>query len=107
MNEVTIQVELDGTEFDITFSYEHSYQPAKLSGAWEDCYPEEEEFEWEIIEQPYWLNAIESWELLEIDEDVFWDAAMNDIASCKQDYGDYLYDQMRDDLIMDDRFTRS
>ncbi len=99
MNEVTIQVELDGTEFDITFSYEHSYQPAKLSGAWEDCYPEEEDFLFTIEDIPSWLNAIESWELYEVHEEVFWDAAMNDIASCRADYGDYLFDQMRDERL--------
>ena len=100
MNEVTIQVELDGTEFDITFDYEYYHRPAKLSGAWENCNPEEEEFSFSIIELPLWLNSVEAWELYELDECVFWDAAMEDIASCKADYGDYLYDQMRDERVL-------
>jgi len=96
MNSTTITVELDGVEFNIEFEYDYLWTPARTVGRPEDCYPSESDFSWEIIDQPSWLNAIESWELEYLDEDVFYYAAMDDIQSMKADYGDFLYDQMRD-----------
>jgi len=99
MSSTTITIELDGTEFDIEFKYEHFYSAARLFGAPEDCCPEEEEFEWVLVGTPPYLNAIESWELDEIGEEVFFEAAMANIESRKQDYGDYLYDVWKDEQL--------
>lgn len=37
-------------EYDFTalVTYSYYYEPAKLDGPWEDCYPEDESFEYEI-----------------------------------------------------------
>ncbi len=99
MNTVSIWVELEGTEVEIQFNYTYSYQAAKLSGPWDESYPESEDFEFEVIEPTFWLNALEQWELNDIPEEVFFEAAMEDIASDKADYADYKYDEYRDSLM--------
>jgi len=101
MNNTSIYIELDGVEFEIEFEYSYYYQPAKLYGPWEDSHPEEEDFMLSVSLPSYWLNSIESWELNEIGEDVFWDAAMEDIDLSKLDVGG-MWDNERDYLIDED-----
>ena len=97
-NTTSIWIELDGVEFCIEFEYSYYYHPAKLSGPWEDSYPEEEEFEFEITGKTIWLNAIESWELFHYNEDMFYEAAMEDIKGIEPDYNP-MWDNERDYLI--------
>lgn len=72
-------VELDGTEIELSFKYQYYYQSAFTTGRPEDCYPEEEDFEYEVFEPDYWLNAIEQWELDNIGQDKFYDLAIEDM----------------------------
>jgi len=98
MNNTSVYIELDGVEFEIEFEYSYYYQPAKLSGPWEESHPEEGEFTYEVFTPTYWLNATEAWEFMEIDEEVFWDAALNDAWGIEGDY-DPMWDNERDYLI--------
>jgi len=98
MNNTSIYIELDGVEFEIEFEYSYYYQPAKLFAAPEDCYPEEEEFTYEVFIPTYWLNAIEAWELSMIDEAVYWGAAFYDMEESRLDVG-CMWDVERDYLI--------
>ena len=41
MSLTTYTIELDGNEIDLTIEYDAFYQPARVSGPPEDCYPEE------------------------------------------------------------------
>jgi hypothetical protein len=41
MSLTTYTVEVDGNEIDLTIEYDAVYQPAKVSGPPEDCYPDE------------------------------------------------------------------
>lgn len=45
MSLTTYTIELDGNEIDLTIEYDAVYQPAKLSGPPEDCYPDESELD--------------------------------------------------------------
>lgn len=86
MKETNIFVELDGTEFEVYFEYSYSYTPANTNGRPEDCHPESEEWEWELVgvdEMRY--NAIELWELYHLDESVFFDAAIEDMSGSDYD----------------------
>ena len=41
MSLTTYTIEFDGNEIDLTIEYDAFYQPARVSGPPEDCYPEE------------------------------------------------------------------
>jgi hypothetical protein len=41
----TYTIELDGNEIDLTIEYDAVYQPARISGPPEDCYPDESELD--------------------------------------------------------------
>lgn len=45
-----IDIHFTGGMFDFiaVVNYKYTHQPAKLDGLWENCYPEEEDFEYDI-----------------------------------------------------------
>lgn len=88
MNTHTIYIELDGLEHEIEFEYSIYHQDAKLSSPWEDLYPEEESFDYNVLTTDKGLNAVESYELMELREDggdVFYEVAMENIEELKDD----------------------
>ena len=99
MDTANIWVELDGTEFNIEFEYDYYYQAAKLTGPWESCHPEEEEFEFNVISPKCWMSALEELELSEIPEEIFFEAVQEDMAAERECRAADMYDSMRDDMI--------
>ena len=85
-----------GAEHDVTIKFAGYYDPGKLYGPPENCYPPEGEVEWEIVGLPAGVVLAKS------EEEHIEESAFEQIMQYERD-SDYLRDKLMDDALTDGR----
>ena len=74
-----------GEEYEVVFEYDYYFSPGNYHGLPEDCYPDEEDFSWSILDNGRAPDNLVG----EITDDQVWEAAqddMEDAAGYAEDY---------------------